>query len=392
MSKRGVGVLLVLTVIIAVGTIAIDYHFDKLMSEERAAGLARDREIGSISEGLAALRAAQAGYVAAGQGTSFWMSRVSELAAQIDGAIAAQRAATSTSTARGLYDAAASALSDFNAIDTRARTSVNQGDRLYASDLIFMDGLESNSKIAVALAEARKAEQTANEERLIRLSRLRLAVSGVATLFVLVVAAYFGRMLTRVEPKPAASTVQMIRDLPPPVKNSVTHPAQAAPPPPQSPRTVNLTAAAELCVDLARVTDGRDVPALLERAARVLEAKGVILWALNADGSRLHPSIAHGYPDRLMARLGTLQVDADNVTSMAYRSLRAQAVNGVGPSDSGAIAVPLITSSGCVGVLAAETRQNKPGTDILPVARIIAAQLAALVVPGEAGSQKAVQA
>jgi len=389
MSKRGIGLLLVLTVIIALGTIALDYHFNRLMNDERGAAFARDRELGSLAETLATLRAAQAGYVAAGQGTSFWMTRVSELLAQLDGSIGKHRAATSSADARALYDAAGSALSDFNAIDSRARTSVNQGDRLYASDLIFMDALEVNGKISSALAEARAAEQAASDQRLTRLSRLRLAVTSVATLFILLVAGYFGRALTRAEAKPAASTVQMIRDLPPPVKN--TSPAVPAAPPP-APRTVNLGAAAELCVDLARVMDGRDIPALVERAATVLEARGVVLWAVDADGARLRPSIAHGYSDRTIARLGTLQVDADNVTSMAYRSARPQTMSGVNPSDSGAIAVPLITANGCVGVLAAEIRQNRPGADLLPVARIIAAQLAALVVPGEGASQKAVQA
>jgi hypothetical protein len=82
-------------------------------------------------------------------------------------------------------------------------------------------------------------------------------------------------------------------------------------------------------------------------------------------------------------RLGPLQVDADNMTSLAYRSMRAQAVNGAGPGTAGAIAVPLVTPQGCVGVLSAELRRHQPGPETMPLARIISAQLSALVSPAE---------
>jgi GAF domain-containing protein len=144
---------------------------------------------------------------------------------------------------------------------------------------------------------------------------------------------------------------------------------------------VNLRDAAELCVDLARVIDGRDVPALLQRAANVLDAKGVILWMTDSGGALLRPQLAHGYADRVLVKMGTLQVDADNATSLAFRSLRGQTVNGAAPSSAGAIAVPLLTSSGCVGVLAAEINRQRPSAETVDMARIIAAQLATFVIP-----------
>jgi hypothetical protein len=103
----------------------------------------------------------------------------------------------------------------------------------------------------------------------------------------------------------------------------------------------------------------------------------------------LKPSLTHGYPERILMRLGALQVDADNMTSLAFRLMRAQVVNGAGPGTAGAIAVPLVTPSGCVGVLSAELRSHQPRPETLSLARIISAQLAALVSPAETSVQAA---
>src|SRR6185437_15521153 len=69
---------------------------------------------------------------------------------------------------------------------------------------------------------------------------------------------------------------------------SIQPPALSPPPPPVP--EVNLADAASLCTDLARVLDTRDVPALFERAAQVLDAKGLVLWVADTSGVRLEPS------------------------------------------------------------------------------------------------------
>jgi hypothetical protein len=385
MRKRGVGLLLVLTLIIAAGTIVQDFRFDNSIARERAAGQATDRAFGTALESLSEYRMAQAAYVAAGQTPGSWMTHASEMAAGIESTIANGRAATASPEARGRYEAAVVALGDLNAIDKRARSSIGQSDRFSSSDLVFIDAKQAADKLADELTAIRAFEAQASGARLARLSQLRLAMNGVAMGFVVVVALYLSRS-TAPEAKPEPTTLQMLRDLPPPVKNVVPQPAPPPPPPPP-PRMVNLAAAADLCVDLARVIDGRDVPSLVERACSVLEAKGIVLWVADAGGNWLTPSVAHGYPERVVAKLGPLQIDADNVTSLAFRSLKPQVMASLTPGASSAIATPLITSSGCVGVLAAELRQNKPASDVLPIASIIAAQLAAFVVPGDLGAQ-----
>ena len=111
----------------------------------------------------------------------------------------------------------------------------------------------------------------------------------------------------------AASMAQMLRELPPPVKSplatpavptAVSKPAASAAAPAVAPSAVNLPEAAELCGDLARVIDGRDVPGLLARAAKLLEASGVIVWMADSDGQQLHPTLTHGYSDKVLSRLG----------------------------------------------------------------------------------------
>jgi hypothetical protein len=139
-------------------------------------------------------------------------------------------------------------------------------------------------------------------------------------------------------------------------------------------------------VDLGRILDGRDLPGLMARAAGVLEAKGLVLWV--SEGSVLRPSVAHGYSDRVLQRMGTLPIDGDNVTSLAFRSLQPQVVRG-SFDGHGALAVPLITSSGCVGVLAAEVQGAKPGDTRFAVARMIAAQLSTIVGPGSSAANQA---
>ena len=58
-------------------------------------------------------------------------------------------------------------------------------------------------------------------------------------------------------------------------------------------------------------------------------------------------------------------------------------LNGAAAGDPAAIAIPLLTASGCVGVMAAELRQNRPHVDLLPVARILGAQFSSLITPAE---------
>jgi hypothetical protein len=145
---------------------------------------------------------------------------------------------------------------------------------------------------------------------------------------------------------------------------------------------------ASLCTDLARVVDTQELPGLLERASSLLDARGIILWIADPDARELNPIMAQGYPAHLLNRLGALPRDAENATAAAFRTSLLQTVKGGGESN-GAIAAPLVTASGCVGVMAAEVTNEAEQRDVkLAAAAIMAAQLATLVGPPPAQRSK----
>jgi hypothetical protein len=388
-SKRSVGVLLGLIVVVALFTLFQDFRFDALLARERASALAVDRDLGSIVQSLSELRAAQAGYVATGQAPAAWMTRATEAFEKVTRSIDLRRAVAPNPDTRAKYDLAIQAIANLAAVDGRARASIAQEDRLHAADLIFIDAQQSTDAALAQLGWARTFEEQAAIQRLNRWAMVRLALNGLALVLITIIALYFGRASSILAAAPEPTMAQMLRELPPAVKGAGSAPvpqpltAIVETPSPNAaiPRPVSLSAAAELCVDLARILDGRDVQALLERTAILLDAKGLMIWLVDTGGAILRPSMCHGYPDKVLSRLRPLQIDGDNVTSLAFRSMQAQTLSGNTPTDAGAIAVPLITATGCVGVLAAEIRPGKPHPDLLSVARIVAAQFATLVAP-----------
>src|SRR5205085_4921149 len=84
--------------------------------------------------------------------------------------------------------------------------------------------------------------------------------------------------------------------------------------------TVDLPGVASLCSDLARVVDTLALPAILARAAAVLDATGIVLWIADPDGHELSPVVTHGYPPQIVSRLGTILRDAENATASAFRT------------------------------------------------------------------------
>jgi hypothetical protein len=411
MRKSYLGLLFVFALLAAVATTVQSYRFDRAASALRASAAAFDREAGSTAVSIAEFRAAEMAYLAAGQGPDFWMHRASDLAGAVTSAIARMQNAADSEEAGTHLQAAAAAFADLQTADKRARTTIQNDQPLVASDIIFSDALEPADRLTTELDAARAAVDSAAALQLAQFDRWGLLMNGGVLGLLVVLLLVAGRSAPRVEaPSEAATMAQMLRSLPPPVRNTspaasrtgaaastsssapimpnaateAAAPAVATPPPAVAPpAVVNLPEAAELCVDLARVIDGHDIPALLERAAGVLDATGVIVWVADTRGNLLTPSLAHGYPERVLARLGVLETGADNVTSLSFRSMKPQVMGGGGSSRAAAIAVPLISTSGCVGVLSAEVREPKPPADRIAVARIIAAQLATLVAPQE---------
>jgi len=139
-----------------------------------------------------------------------------------------------------------------------------------------------------------------------------------------------------------------------------------------------LAAAADLTISVARVGDVDGLKPVMARLAEHLDAVGLIVWLEDASTQRLTPIVTHGYAAETLAHLPPIDLDADNATARAWRLAELQVVPGRG-TQPGAIVVPMPSSAGCVGVIAAEVRHGRehdPAT--LSLARILAAQLAML--------------
>jgi hypothetical protein len=360
---------------------------------------------------VADLRAAQQAYVAPGQGEAFWFDRVTAIQADLERQLAQLRPLVTTTDGSVALDDTAAALRDFVEMDRRARDFTRQGELTTASDMIFADGIELTRRAGDALVRAISTEQVGRDaaEAAVRKTQAQ-ALAGAAAITLLGLLLLLPRGAPAATPAPAgqddAAPARTIappartiappartiappaRTIAPPARTMAPPapkaPAPKAPPAPSAPSALRLSDIASLCNDLARIGDTRGLPALLERAASAIDASGMIVWIADPDGRELAPILVHGYPPKLASRLGTIVRDASNLTASAYRTGLLQTVRGDAIS-SGAIAVPLVASGGCVGVMAAEVKNGgEQQEDLLAAATIVAAQLATLVGPPSA--------
>jgi hypothetical protein len=366
------------------------------------------------------LRAAQQAYVATGQGADFWFARTTAIQTDLKGRIAVLRSLTSASAAVSAFEDALGLLQDFEQMDGRAREQVRARKMLSASDLVFADGLDLTQKISAAIEQARAAEVAASEDTLAAIGRRQgfslVAAAAAALLIVLILLPVRARedesvdlraparaSLTQPDPldeqewspaRPASALPEpVVEPVPAVTPVAVAPPAPApAPAPPLDlppPTRIDVPEIARLCGDLARITDTRSLPGLLERTATLIDASGIVLWIADPDGRELAPIVTFGYPQQTVTRLGTIARDSENATAAAFRTCLLQTVDADEVS-AGALAAPLVTPMGCVGVMAAEIRHAGERDDVvLAAAGIVAAQLATLVGPPSARALKA---
>jgi CHASE3 domain sensor protein len=351
-----------------------------------------DQAARTASRAVLDLRGAQQAYVATGQGDEFWIAKVSSSLSSLQDTLAALRLQAQSADGHAALDAVTTTLQDFEQMDRRAREYARNGHKLLASDLIFSDGFEKTEAAVTAFEQTRTAELGAREAA-IREDRRRqvlaagaAAATGLALMLALLPlpleldSVRATSLMPAALPDPAAAPDHELRLRPalnPDAERAVGKEVLSAPA--TGPATVDLGHIASLCTALARIADTRALPAILERTASILDAPGIVIWIADPDGRELSPIVTHGYPPHLMTRLGTIRRDAENVTASAFRTSLVQTVPGDATS-TGAIAAPLLTSAGCVGVMAAEVRHSGEKQDAkLAAATIVAAQLATLV-------------
>jgi hypothetical protein len=142
---------------------------------------------------------------------------------------------------------------------------------------------------------------------------------------------------------------------------------------------VDLSEVAQLCTRLACALDVRDITRVLDEAVRVLRAAGLIVWVRDSVGHALSPVFVHGYSRALSAHLAPVARDSDNALARAYNAAEMQVVEG-DDFATGAVVVPLLTPTGCAGVLALELKHRVERLEcVRAAATILAAQLSTLL-------------
>lgn len=365
------------------------------------------------------LHASQQAYVAAGQNESFWFARVDAAANALEASVADMGASTPSAAARQELTALTEAIDDFRERDTRVRGYASAGQKLLAADVIFSDSLDAATRIHTSLeGTAAAAGRDRSSERQLVARNQALAAGGAAAGAILVML-----LLTpvRVAPReeepvtlsvrpPAPTAPAANLELRPTARQAVTAkpavrtaaapdvapatPAVAATPPTPPPApppgpVLQLDSIARVCTDLARLDDTSAVPSILERTAQALDAPGIVLWVSDADRRELVPIAAHGYPPNVLSRMKELPLSAENATTAAFRTGVLQTVSADGDTN-GAIAAPLVSPGGCLGVMSAEMRHNgEKQPDRLAAAQIVAAQLATIIGPPAAREENA---
>jgi hypothetical protein len=391
MKSRAVRVTLFGLFLVAMGVAAYLFWMGESMARaETEAAQSFERRAYALTRAVMNLRLAEQGYVAAGQGDQFWASKADAGLAAVRDNLAALRASASSVTAQTELDSASAVVQDFQQMDRRARDYARSGQKLLASDLVFSGGLEMTETALASIDQARVAEvdgraaaiQTIRQRQLYAIG----AAAAAATLLMLLLLPSGARpagVAAPVEERPASTPIAAADAVDPAAQLDARAEGWSAarritetPVP-----TVDIGGIAGLCTELARVGDTRALPAALQHAATMLDAAGIVLWIADPDARELSPIVAHGYPPQLVTRLGTIARDAENATAAAFRTSLLQTVKSESTAN-GAIAAPLLTPTGCVGVMAAEVRNaGEKQEGKLAAATIIAAQLATLVGP-----------
>jgi len=179
----------------------------------------------------------------------------------------------------------------------------------------------------------------------------------------------------------AAASLSILAE--PAGETAIAPPAEAPPvqsAPIEAVQAIDLVPAAELCADIARADSGETLAALVDRAADVIGASGIVVW-LAGSGDELVPALAHGYGPHANGLLGTLPLSEENVTTRAWHSGQLQCVDGDARSRA-ALAAPMFQGPRRTGVLAVElTDGGVPGPLPRALTSILAAQFATALSP-----------
>lgn len=386
------------------------FRSEHLIASQTSALRAFDLHARETADSLSDLRVAQQAYVAAGQGVAFWVAKVATTGDAVRASVAALRNSATAPGARAALDEAGASVTQFGEIDKRALEYINQGQTLMAGDVIFADGGQAAAKAARHVEAARLAEHLAADatEAAIRKQQALAIVgaavfAGIAVLMLVPVrltafakamavrkadTTYDGGQADETEAPTVRLTPEAVGGAHPAYPALPAHPAHRAPPA----HAAVLKTTAELATDFGRVRDLSDLKGLLERAANVMDASGLVVWLGSTTGADLQPIVSHGYSPQVIARMPAVPRSADNAAAAAYRTGSLQIVLSRPGGSPGALVAPLLAPDGCIGSLSAEIRGGGEGSEtVQALAAIFASHLAGIfaATATDAGESKA---
>jgi hypothetical protein len=369
--------LLVVLLIVGVTAAWFLVDIDRRAADLQASQQSISEQTTHIADLIAGIGTAQQSYVVPGQLDQRWFERMSSLVRELYDTASALGPRLRSADAQSSLRAVGDATERLIAADTRARENLRLGQPLMAADVIFSDGRSTLDLMAERLRDLRSAEASMMQAGYAALTRQRwLTLGSVSVLWIA------GLLLLLPSSVPHRQSGESIRDVSPAVTESPAQPAITELAQPST--SIDLAATAELCTALSRVSATSELQVLLERAAGILDAPGIILWI--GAGDELFAVTAHGYRPEIISALGPITRTADNATAAAWRTGQVTTVAADG-AGSGAIVAPMFRPDACIGVLAIEVRHGREHDPASrAVAAVIASQLATAVSAWPAAS------
>ena len=358
---------------------------------QAAALRAFDQQARDASAALVDARVGQQAYVAAGQGIAFWFEKTAAaLQSATDGLTPLRQSAGPA--ARTALDEAAATVTEFSAVDKRARDYLKSGQQLMAGDVIFAEGSDAAATAVRQIETARQAQHQVADVDQAATRKQQTLTAGIAAGIVLVVVLSLIPVPRRQAAEAVADTGASISATTSPTtvqpgESAVATPPQAASLTLHAQGSV-LKAATGVATDFGRVRDLDELTRVLGRAAEVMDATGLMVWMGSSGGGDLRPVLAHGYSAEMIARIPPVPRSADNAAASAYRSSTLQIVLSHPGGTSGAVVAPILTQDGCIGALSAEIRSGgETSESVQALATIFAAHLAGVLSTAPAATE-----
>jgi hypothetical protein len=374
MQHRGTR-LAILCLLLAAGALA---GYVTWTAERRTRQLdeQRDTKVATIDRllsSIASIATTQQAYAEYGRRDVGSLTRVSRLVDRITTDAAGLRAAVGSTAGNERLEEFWTSLSALMSAESRGREQLAGGDDAGAAETLLASTRAQVTALTGSLAAFRQNESdTYRSTRRATVWREWMSLTAVVALWAMGLVAF--------ALWPSRRSVQAIAR----VSLADPAPAATAAPSASSASSMDLSATAALAVDLARLADQRELPALLARVADVLKARGVIVWI--GAGAELFAVAAHGYDGAVLGRIRPIARDADNATAAAWRTgtLRRVAADASG---YGALVAPMVGPMGCAGVLAVEVDAVRERDDAThAVAMILASQLSGVLAAWPAAS------